>query len=149
MAQGSRPDRVGEEIRHVLADLLAREVHDPGIGFVTLTRVTVSPDLQLARVFYTMMGDEAAHKTTAKALARATPFLRRQIGSRIRLRRVPELRFEFDKSVENQARIERILIDLQAERTERDREAAGQTEAADAPAEPPAAPASPTGKERG
>src|SRR5262245_17008315 len=87
MAQGSRPDRVGEEIRHELADLLAREVHDPGIGFVTLTRVTVSPDLQLARVFYTQLGDEAAQKATAKALARATPFLRRQIGSRIRLRR--------------------------------------------------------------
>ena len=119
MAQGSRPDRVGEEIRHELAGLLAREVHDPGIGFITLTRVKVSPDLQLARVFYTMMGDAAAHAATAKALARATPFLRRHIGARIRLRRVPELRFEFDKSVEHQDRIEKILIDLQAERDER------------------------------
>jgi ribosome-binding factor A len=119
MAQGNRPDRVGEEIRHVIAELLAREVHDPGVGFVTLTRVTVSPDLQLARVFYTQLGDEAAHKTTAKALGRVTPFLRRQIGARIRLRRVPELRFEYDKSVENQDRIERILIDLQAERDAR------------------------------
>ena len=119
MAQGNRPDRVGEEIRHVVADLLAREVHDPGIGFVTLTRVTVSPDLQLARVFYTMMGDDKAQETTAKALGRAIPFLRRQIGKRIRLRRVPELRFEFDKSVQHQDRIERILLDLQAERDAR------------------------------
>jgi len=92
--------------------LLAREVHDPGIGFITLTRVKVSPDLQLARVYYTLMGDDKAHKTTAQALERATPFLRRQIGSRIRLRRVPELRFEFDKSVEAQDRIERILIEI-------------------------------------
>ncbi len=127
MAQGSRPDRVGEEIRHELATLLAREVQDPGIGFVTLTRVKVSPDLQLARVFYTLLGDEAKRKDTEKALARATPFLRRQIGARIRLRRVPELRFEFDRSVENQDRIERILIDLKAERAER--------EAQDSPAE--------------
>jgi ribosome-binding factor A len=119
MAQGSRPDRVGEEIRHELATLLSREVHDPGIGFVTLTRVKVSPDLLLARVFYTMMGDERAHQTTAEALERATPFLRRQIGARVRLRRVPELRFEFDKSVEHQDRIERILLDLQAERDAR------------------------------
>jgi ribosome-binding factor A len=119
MAQGSRPDRVGEEIRHELATLLSREVHDPGIGFVTLTRVKVSPDLLLARVFYTMMGDERAHQTTARALERATPFLRRQIGARVRLRRVPELRFEFDKSVEHQDRIERILLDLQAERDAR------------------------------
>jgi ribosome-binding factor A len=119
MAQGKRPDRVGEEIRHVIAELLGREVHDPGIGFVTLTRVTVSPDLQLARVFYTTMGDEAAQKSTAQALGRVTPFIRRQIGAKIRLRRVPELRFEFDKSVENQDRIEKILLDLQAEREAR------------------------------
>lgn len=116
MAQGSRPDRVGEEIRHELATLLAREVHDPGIGFVTLTRVKVSPDLQLARVYYTTMGDDKARKTTADALSRAVPFLRRQIGARIRLRRVPEIRFEFDKSVEAQDRIEQILQDLNRER---------------------------------
>jgi ribosome-binding factor A len=119
MAQGSRPDRVGEAIRQELADLIARQVHDPGVGFVTLTRVKVSPDLQLARVFYTMLGDDAARAATAKALERATPFLRRQIGARIRLRRVPEIRFEFDKSVENQDRIEKILIDLEAERAAR------------------------------
>jgi ribosome-binding factor A len=119
MAQGSRPDRVGEEIRKELAQLLSREVHDPGIGLITLTRVKVSPDLQLARAYYTIMGDEKAREETDKALTRATPFLRRQIGARIRLRRVPELRFEFDRSVENQDRIERILIDLQAERDAR------------------------------
>jgi len=125
MAQGSRPDRVGEEIRKELSQLLFREVHDPGIGLITLTRVKVSPDLQLARAYYTILGDEKAREETDKALTRATPFLRRQIGARIRLRRVPELRFEFDRSVENQDRIERILIDLQAERDARE---AGGTE---------------------
>jgi ribosome-binding factor A len=119
MAQGSRPERVGEEIRKELAQLLSREVHDPGIGLITLTRVKVSPDLQLARAYYTLIGDEKAREETDKALTRATPFLRRQIGARIRLRRVPELRFEFDRSVENQDRIERILLDLQAERDAR------------------------------
>lgn len=126
MAQGARPERVGEEIRHELSDILAREVHDPGIGFVTLTRVKVSPDLQLVRVYYTLMGDEKARRETERALERATPFLRRQIGSRIRLRRVPELRFEFDESVAHQDRIERILLDLAEER--RQREAEGQSE---------------------
>ena len=86
---------------------------------MTLTRVVVSPDLQLARVFYTIMGDDQVRARTKKALDRATPFLRRFVGSRIRLRRVPELRFEFDKSVENQERIERILVDLERERQER------------------------------
>lgn len=119
MGQGSRPERVGEELRQELSMLLLREVHDPGIGLVTLTRVTMSPDLQMARVFYTLIGDDKAKAQTKKALDRATPFLRRQIGSRIRLRRVPDLRFEFDKSIENQERIERILLDLQQEREAR------------------------------
>jgi ribosome-binding factor A len=116
MAQGSRPDRVGEEIRHELGNLLTRQVQDPGIGFVTLTRVKVSPDLQMARVYYTLLGDPKQRRDTARALERATPFLRRQIGRRLRLRRVPELRFQFDESVEHQDRIERILLDLDAER---------------------------------
>ncbi len=129
MAQGSRPDRVGEEIRHELATMLGREVQDPGIGFVTLTRVKVSPDLQLARVYYTMLGTDAQRRDTERALARATPFLRRQIGARIRLRRVPEIRFEFDRSVETQDRVERILIDLQAERDAREASAASSSSA--------------------
>jgi len=99
--------------------LLQREVQDPGIGFVTLTRVKVSPDLQMVRVFYTLIGDDKAKRETAKALERATPFLRRQIGARVRLRRVPEIRFEFDRSVEHQDRIEQILLDLEAERQSR------------------------------
>ena len=119
MAQGARPERVGEQIRQEISELLLSEVHDPGIGLVTLTRVKVSPDLQLVRVYYTQMGDEKARTETRRALERATPFLRRQLGSRIRLRRVPELRFEFDESVESQERIERILLDLKAEREER------------------------------
>ena len=125
MGQGSRPDRVGEQIRQLLSESLAREVHDPGLGFVTLTRVRVSPDLQTARVFYTSMGDDKARKETRRALDRATPFLRRQIGRLVRLRRVPELVFQFDESVESQERIERILLDLKAERDARDAEAAG------------------------
>ncbi|MEO8070664.1 MAG: 30S ribosome-binding factor RbfA, partial [Acidobacteriota bacterium] len=119
MPQGTRPQRVGEEIREELGVILAREVHDPGIGFVTLTRVTVSPDLQLARVYYTTMGDAKAKIETQRALDRATPFLRRHIGARVRLRRVPVLRFEFDESVEYQDRVERILLDLEAERQAR------------------------------
>ena len=120
MAQGHRPDRVGEEIRHELSELLTRgAVHDPGVGFITLTRVKVSPDLQVARVFYTSMGDDAARRETSKALARATPFFRRHLGARLRLRRVPELEFRFDESIANQDRIEQILRDLHEEEARR------------------------------
>jgi ribosome-binding factor A len=115
-----RPDRVGDQIREALSELLTRGVaHDPGIGFITLTRVKVSPDLQLARVYYSSLGDAAARQETAKALQRATPFLRRQVGSRVQLRRVPELKFEFDESVGHQDRVEQIIRDLHAEEAAR------------------------------
>jgi len=119
MPQGSRPDRVGEGIRQEISQLLLSEVHDPGIGLVTLTRVKVSPDLQIARIYYTQIGDEKAKRETRRALERATPFLRRQLASRINLRRAPEIRFQFDESIENQDRIERILMELEAERKAR------------------------------
>jgi ribosome-binding factor A len=111
----SRPDRVGDQIRSELAQLIAREVHDPGVGFLTLTRVKVTPDLQLARVYYTSLGDDKAQRETARALRRAAPFLRRQLGQRIRLRRVPELEFFYDESIAQHDRIEQILQDLKAE----------------------------------
>jgi len=125
-----RPDRVGDQIRQVLSELLSRgEIHDPGIGFITLTRVKVSPDLQVARVYYTTLGDEAARRETAKALQRATGFCRRQVGDRLQLRRVPELQFQFDESVTHQDRVERILRELHDE--EELRKAAAVTEPAD------------------
>ena len=112
MAQGSRPDRVADQLRSELAELLAREVHDPGIGFVTITRVQVSPDLGSARVLYTALGDDRARADSDKALQRAAPFLRRQIGARLRLKRTPELRFIYDESIAGQDRIERLLSEL-------------------------------------
>ena len=94
-------------------------MHDPGIGFITLTRVKVSPDLQIARVYYTTLGDDAARTQTAKALERATGFFRRHIGEALRLRRVPELQFQFDESVAHQDRVEQILRDLHEEEDRR------------------------------
>jgi ribosome-binding factor A len=129
MAQGHRPDRVGEQIRDELSALLSRgAVHDPGIGFITLTRVTVSSDLQVAHVYYTSMGDQKARTATARALDRATPFFRRHIASAIRLRRVPEIDFRFDESIANQDRIEQILRDLHEEEARREGERLGAAE---------------------
>ena len=117
MSQGHRPDRVGDQIRKELSDLLAREVHDPGIGFVTLTEVHVTPDLLHARVLYTALGDAATRRQTERALTRATPFLRRQIGHRLRLRRVPELQFTFDEGVVAQNRVEQLLREIHEQDT--------------------------------
>ena len=119
MSQGSRPDRVADQIHAEIAQLLAREVHDPGIGFVTITRVQVTPDLQQARIYYTALGDDKARRDSARALGRAAAFLRRQIGARLRLRRVPELTFLYDESIAGQDRIEQLLHDLHASDAER------------------------------
>src|SRR6266550_1475191 len=93
----TRPEKVAEQIR------------------ITLTKVSVTSDLQLARVYYTSFGDEKAQKETGKALHRASPFLRRQIAQRVRLRRVPELEFFYDKSVAQYDRVEQILQELKAD----------------------------------
>ena len=105
----SRTIRLGEQIRQDLGDLLARDVRDPGIGFVTITRVRVTEDLLQARVFYTALGDSSAVQKTARALDRALPFLRRALGQRLRLRRVPELTFAVDEALGHQARVEELL----------------------------------------
>jgi ribosome-binding factor A len=115
----SRTVRLGEQIRQEVGDILAREVHDPGIGFLSLTRVRVTDDLQLARIYYTMLGDPAERKKTARALERALPFIRRALAGRIHVRRVPELAFEFDQSVAHQARVEELLEEIKREDLER------------------------------
>ena len=140
----SRPERVGDQIRVEITGMLSRQVHDPGIGFLTITRVEVSADLQHANVYYTALGDEKARRESARALQRAAPFLRRQVAGRLRLRRAPELQFFYDESIERHDRIEQILREIQEER---ERAPANQDEPASpapalsAAAEGPAAPA--------
>ena len=112
MSQGSRADRVADLVRSELGLLLTGGVNDPGIGFVTITRVQMTPDLQQARVFYTALGDDKARESSRKAIGRATPFLRRQLGSRLRLKRVPELSFLYDESIAGQDRIEQLLKEI-------------------------------------
>lgn len=111
----SRSTRLGEQIRQDLAELLVRQVHDPGVGFVTITRVQVTPDLSQARVFYTTMGDAGQARRTGDALERATPFLRRALGERLRLRRVPELAFAVDRAAGHQARVEELIDQIKRE----------------------------------
>ena len=106
MHQGSRPDRVGDQIRIELGKLLVHAVTDPGIGFITITRVRTTRDLRLVRVYYTVLGDLENRVDTARALKRANSFLRREVGKRLSLRRVPIIEFKFDESVESENRIE-------------------------------------------
>ena len=101
----SRPERLGDQVRAELGTLLQRSIRDPAVRLVTLTHVRMSRDLQHARVYYTTLGDTATRRETARGLRRAAPFLRGQLGRRIRVRRVPELTFVYDESIERESRI--------------------------------------------
>jgi ribosome-binding factor A len=100
-------------IQQEICRLLVKGLKDPRIGFVTITAVDMTPDLHLARVFYTVMGDEVARRNTQKGLTSAIPFLRREIGKCLRMRNIPDLIFEYDSSLEYGNRIEALLRDLQ------------------------------------
>lgn len=99
--------------------MLATEVSDPGVGLVTITRVKVTADLSLARIYWTTLGDAAERKKTAKALTRTIPYLKHLLSQRLTLRRAPDLQFQFDESIAAQDRIERILQELKTEREQR------------------------------
>ena len=119
--------------------MLATEVRDPGIGLITVTRTKVTGDLSLARVYWTIIGDAAERKKTAKALDRATPYLRHLLSERLTLRRSPELKFIFDESVAAQDRIERIIQEIHAEDATRTVDSPDFVEEpAEVPAEQPA-----------
>ena len=104
-----RRERLGDQLRVELADLIQREVRDPRIGFVTVTEVRMSGDLQYARVYVSILGDEEQTRESFMALERAGGFLRAQIGRRLELRRVPELRFALDETLDTSARIDALL----------------------------------------
>lgn len=91
-----------------LSDIIGRKIKDPRIGFVTVTDVQLTGDLRQAKVFISVLGDEKQKKDTLKALAKAKGFIRSEIGQRIRLRKTPDLLFEFDESIDYGNRIETI-----------------------------------------
>jgi ribosome-binding factor A len=109
--EGSRPSRVSEELREILAEEIPK-LKDPRIGFVTVTGVTVTPDLRLARVSYTTMGDDRVRRATAAALASARGHLRQVIGHQVRMKVLPDLRFEPDETPASADRIEQLLREL-------------------------------------
>jgi ribosome-binding factor A len=104
-----RQRRVSELIHRELSMLLMREVRDPRLAGITLTEVRVTPDLQIARVYYTILGDAGEVEAAAAALQSAGGYLRTQLAARVRLRLAPELVFQLDQSAEHGRRIDELL----------------------------------------
>lgn len=108
----SRSQRVTEQIRRELAELLRLEVKDPRIGFITLTDVEITPDYAHAKVFFTSMQGQEGLDEILRGLRRASGFLRRELGRRIRIHTTPELHFHYDASVEEGSRLSRLIDDV-------------------------------------
>jgi ribosome-binding factor A len=110
-----RKARVAEMIKRELAEILQREMNDPRLALVSVNEVEVAPDLSVARVFVSAIGDEEKKKEAFKALQGASGFLRGQLGHRIELRTVPALQFRHDTGVERGARMFELLREEERE----------------------------------
>src|SRR5262245_22463005 len=105
MENYKRTDRLGDQFRIEIADILIRKIKDPRIGFITITGVDVSVDLRHARVLVSTLEEGAAVERSLRGLSAASGFIRSELGKRLKLRRIPELTFHQDKSLENAAHL--------------------------------------------
>lgn len=109
-----RTDRIDELLRQEIGQLLAREVGDPRIGFATITDVETEPDLRHARVWVSVIGTPAERDAAIAALSRAMPFIRHELGARLRIKRIPELHVRLDDTLERGTRVLRLLSELES-----------------------------------
>lgn len=116
MTEGTRPSRVQEEFREILAEEIPK-LKDPRVGFVTITGVKVTADLRHAIVFYTAMGDEKDRRATAAGLRSASAHLRQVLGRQVRMKTLPDLTFEQDETIQTADRIEQLFQQLHREET--------------------------------
>ncbi len=122
-----RTDRVDELLRQEIGALLAREVSDPRIGFVTITDVETTPDLRHAKVWVSVIGTQPERDAAVAALAHATPYIRHQLGVRLRIKRIPELHVRLDDTMERGTRVLKLLGELEAGTEPPDVVASGET----------------------
>jgi len=115
MLSGKRAERVGDQILKGIAELLMLKVRDPRTKGVTLTGIDLSNDLKYARIYFSLIGKGDDVKNASKGLESATGYIKREVGKRIKLKYIPEIHFEHDKTLEAGNRIEKIFEKIKAE----------------------------------
>lgn len=113
-----RVNRVAEQMKKELGEIILQKVKDPRIGFVTVTDVEVTGDLQNATIYISVLGNDSEKEASLKGLDKAKGFIRTEIGKRIRLRVTPEIEFAFDESIAYGNRIETLLTQVNNESKE-------------------------------
>ncbi len=117
-----RNDRVASQIQRELAGILQREIKDPRLGFISVTAVKVTRDLSVAKVYVTSIEQKGAsdRSTLLGTLGKAAPFIRHELGARMRIRNIPKLRFVYDESIEQGRRISMLLNGIEIDQSDRD-----------------------------
>lgn len=110
--QGKRIDRVGHLIQMELGQLILHRIKDPRLGFVTITHVSVTPDLRSACVFFSALGDAKARRESQIALEHSAGFLQKEIGTALKLRYTPKLKFMFDDSLDRGMEIDKVIREI-------------------------------------
>ena len=110
---GGRMRRVDEAVREVLSGAITQELKDPRVGFVTVTAVETSPDLRHARVFVSVLGEDAQRERSLAGLRSAHGYLQRRVADQLRLKHTPTLDFVYDDSAERADRLERMLAEME------------------------------------
>jgi ribosome-binding factor A len=110
-----RVGRVGEQIKKELSHIIQTDIKDPRVGFLTVTGVDVTNDLSQAKVFLSVLGSDEVKNNAIGALTKATGYIRSELGKRIRLRKVPELIFKIDTSIDYSSKIENLLHQINEE----------------------------------
>jgi len=115
MTKSYRQERLNESIKELLSELIEKSMKDPRVGFVTITGVEVAKDLTSAKVFYSVLGDADARKSSSEGLKSARNFLRKEVGRELKLRNAPELRFIYDDTLDRSMAIEESLRKIRNE----------------------------------
>jgi len=116
MAQPYRRERLSSEIVREVSDILRRDLKDPRLGFVSITKAQISPDFRYAKIFVSVFGNDKKKKLSMAGLRHATGFFQKELGRRIRTRVFPEISFILDESIDKAFKITKIIDDLAAER---------------------------------
>ena len=111
--EGKRSEKVADLIQKEISQMLVKSVKDPRIGFVTITRVSVSEDCRFAKIYFSVAGSLEERERSMKGLESATGYVRKELGRRIRLRYTPEILFQFDPSIEYAIHMEELIQSIQ------------------------------------